>query len=123
MPLFKTFEELPVWQAGKALALKVYRLTNGGHFSRDYELRNQIRRAVVSVSSNIAEGFERGTRKELIHFLYVAKGSIGEVRSQLAVAEALGYVKRAELHDLREDCLRISRQLAAFIQSLREKTK
>ncbi|MFQ5816859.1 MAG: four helix bundle protein [Terriglobia bacterium] len=121
MAFYQRFEELPLWRAAKELALRVYRMTDGDKFSRDFGLRDQIRRAAISVSSNIAEGFERGSRKEFIRFLYIAKGSVGEVRSQLAVAEALGYVKRAETGRLREDCLQISRQLAAFMESLRRK--
>jgi four helix bundle protein len=123
MPVYRRFEELPVWQAAKQLALHVYGLTDGQKFSRDSGLRSQIRRAAISVSSNIAEGFERGSRKEFIRFLYVAKGSLGEVRSQLSIAEGLGYLNAAEVRDLQSACGEISRQLGAFIEAVRRKVK
>lgn len=121
MAIYRTFEELPVWQAAKPLAVRIYAITEDEKFSRDFGLRDQIRRAAISISSNIAEGFERATRKELIQFLHIARGSVGEVRSQLAVAEALGYVRELDSQRLREECVKISRQLTAFIQTLRKK--
>jgi four helix bundle protein len=92
MPVYKNFEDLPVWKLAKDLAVKIYQTTKNQKFRRDYSLVDQIRRASISVSSNIAEGFERGSRKELIQFLYIAKGSLGEVRSQLQVSSGLGYI-------------------------------
>lgn len=80
------FEDLEVWKSARELANKVYKVTANGAFSKDYGLRDQIRRAVVSIMSNVAEGYERGGNQELIQFLSIAKGSFGEVRCQLYVA-------------------------------------
>ncbi|MDB6169572.1 MAG: hypothetical protein JWM88_2436 [Verrucomicrobia bacterium] len=88
----KGFEELEVWRLAKTVVTAVYRVTRRGPIARDFGFKDQIQRAAVSVMSNIAEGFERGGHRELIHFLYIAKGSAGEVRSLVHVAEELGYV-------------------------------
>src|SRR5437870_6461434 len=85
MPI-KHFEDLEVWKEARRLTRQVYRLTKDSRFSKDFGLSNQMQRAAVSIMSNIAEGFERGGNQEFIQFLYVAKGSCGEVRSQLYVA-------------------------------------
>ncbi len=82
---WKSFEELKSWQLSRTFALKMYYATMQPTF-KDLDLQRQLRRAVVSISSNIAEGFERNTDKEFIHNLYIAKGSAGEVRSQLYIA-------------------------------------
>ncbi|HMP76143.1 MAG TPA: four helix bundle protein [Kiritimatiellia bacterium] len=111
----KTFEDLPVWKAGRELVRRVY------GFSRkisDPGFCEQIQRAAVSVPSNIAEGHERGSTPDLIHFLFIAKGSTGEVRSQLYNAEDLGYLAADEAQNLRQACLDISRQLSGWIQSM-----
>lgn len=100
MPVYKRFEDLPVWRSAKDLALNVYQITKNQRFRRDYSLADQIRRASIYVPSNIAEGFERGSRKELIEFLYIAKGSIGEVRSQLQVCRELGYLDEDDFASL-----------------------
>jgi four helix bundle protein len=86
------FEDLGVWLKAKELSLAIYRLSGAGPFLRDYGLRDQIRRAAVSVMSNIAEGFERYSRAEFRHFLSIARGSAAEVRSQLHLARELGYL-------------------------------
>jgi four helix bundle protein len=77
------FEDLPVWRAAVDLALRIYALTRDRYFSHPGDLRDQLRRAALSISNNIAEGFERGSTAELIAFLYIARGSAGEVRSML----------------------------------------
>ena len=80
---YERFEDLPVWKAAIGLAKRVYTMTANSTFKGHFSLRDQIERAAVSVSSNIAEGFERGTTQELLTFLYIARGSAGEVRSLL----------------------------------------
>jgi len=80
------FEDLQVWQDARALVREIYKITKNSSFRRDFSLRDQITRASASTMSNIAEGFERGGRKEFVQFLNIAKGSNGEVRSQLCVA-------------------------------------
>ena len=86
---YNRFEELPVWQAGIDLAAEIYSLTAKPEFKNRYSLRDQIERAAVSVSNNIAEGFERGTNQELLTFLYIARGSAGEVRSMLCLLQRI----------------------------------
>lgn len=92
MTTFQTFEEIESWQKARQLTREIYAVSGQGSFSRDFGLRDQIRRAVVSVMSNIAEGFERGGTTEFKQFLSIAKASVGEVRSQLYVALDQGYM-------------------------------
>ncbi len=86
---YSRFEELPVWKAAIELAVEIYHLTGGPAFKGQYSLRDQLERAAVSVSNNIAEGFERGTTQELLTFLYISRGSCGEVRSMLCLLDRL----------------------------------
>jgi four helix bundle protein len=90
------FEDLQIWKDARRLAKEVYGVTSGPKFSKDFNLRGQIRSAAVSVMSNIAEGFERSGNQEFAQFLHVAKGSCGEVRSQLYVALDQGYLSTSE---------------------------
>jgi four helix bundle protein len=108
------FEDLAVWKKSKELSLGVYRVTNRGPFRYDRGLQGQIRRASVSVMSNIAEGCERYSRSEFRHFLSIARGSASEVRSQLHLARDLGYVPDADSTALLNLCMEISRMLAAL---------
>ena len=78
---YERFEDLPVWQAGMTLAESIFKLTTDRSFNHQGDLRSQLQRAALSVSNNVAEGFERGTTQELLTFLYIARGSAGEVRS------------------------------------------
>jgi four helix bundle protein len=112
---------MPVWKLARDLTVEIYRITKGAGFRRDYGLVDQIRRASISISSNIAEGFERGSRKELIQFLYIAKGSLGEVRSQLQVSSELGYINEEKSSSLLQQTYDLSKQLGAFISSLRKR--
>ncbi len=114
----KQFEDLPVWQAGRALVRDIYARTTTSPFARDPGLCDQIQRAAVSITSNIAEGHERGSTADLIQFLFYAKGSAGEVRSQLYHAEDLHYITPAQAETLREESIGISRRLSAWIQSM-----
>src|SRR5580658_6307013 len=86
---YQRFEDLPVWKEAIRLAEKVYSLTENAAFQKQYGLRDQLERAAVSVSNNVAEGFERGTTQELLTFLYIARGPAGEVRSMLCLLERL----------------------------------
>jgi four helix bundle protein len=92
----KHFENLEIWNEARCLTNEIYRLTSGPKFSKDFSLRGQIQSAAISVMSNIAEGFERSGNQEFVQFLYVAKGSCGEVRSQLYVAADQGYISASE---------------------------
>ena len=91
------FEELPVWQAGSELALRIFTLGEKPPLRRHRSLRDQIERAALSVSNNVAEGFERGTTQELLTFLYIARGSAGEVRSMLCVMERMAAFENLNL--------------------------
>ena len=102
----------------RELAKGIYAISNEGPFARDFGLRDQIRRAAVSVMSNIAEGFERGTNKEFIQFLFIAKGSAGEVRSQLYVALDLGHIEQNTFNQLNADLISLSSQLSGFVRYL-----
>src|SRR5258708_39379331 len=101
----RQFEDLRIWQEARSLAQEAYRITKQALFRRDFGLRDQITRAATSTMSNIAEGFERGSRKEFIQFLNVAKGSNGEVRSQLYVALDQEYIDKKKFSLLRETTL------------------
>jgi four helix bundle protein len=114
----KTFEELHIYQRARELTNAVYSLTREGAFSADRGLVDQIRRAAVSVMSNVAEGFERGTTTEFVQFLYIAKGSCGEVRAQLQIAHDQKYVGAAESERLQELSRRTSGMISNFIAHL-----
>jgi four helix bundle protein len=116
----KNFEDLNVWQQARQLTQEVYRLTKTENFLKDFGLRDQIRRAAVSVMSNIAEGFERGGNQEFLQFLYVAKGSCGEVRSQLYVALDQGYATENETDKLLQAFKRLSGSIRNLITYLRK---
>ena len=113
------FEDLEVWKSARELTNRIYKISNNSGFSKDYGLRDQIRRAAVSIMSNIAEGYERGGNQELIQFLSIAKGSCGEVRCQLYVAGDQGYITQQELKPLIEHCKRISIMINNFMEHLK----
>jgi four helix bundle protein len=109
------FKELKVWQRSTELAVLVYKFTNDGAFSKDFGLRDQMRRAAISVPSNIAEGNERETDKEAVRFFYFARGSAAELLTQAIVAKEIGYIDQALFSDIEQRCLEISRMLARLI--------
>lgn len=119
---YTRFEELPVWQAATNLAVRVFALGAKAPFRRQRTLRDQIERAALSVANNIAEGFERGTTQELITFLYIARGSAGEVRSMCCLIERIDGLSdlRSEISDLKSSAESIARQLRAWAQSLQD---
>ena len=111
------FKELNVWQLGKELAVSIYKITAVGAFKSDFGLRDQIRRAAVSISSNIAEGDERGTNKEAVRFLYIAKGSLAELQTQLIIAQEIGYIDSVILKDMDERCQMLDKMIGALIRA------
>jgi len=117
----ESFEDLIVWQKGIELVKTVYLHTSDGDFKKDFALRDQIRRAAVSIPTNIAEGFERSSRKEYLQFLNIAKGSAGEVRSLLRVALEVGYINPTTYGQLRDDVVALSRRLYNQIKAIKEK--
>ncbi len=112
----KSFEDLFVWQKSRELTQLIYSYTFQPKFNRDYGLIDQIRRASVSVMSNISEGFERGGKEEIIYFFYIAKASCGEVRSQLYVASDLGYISGEEFKKGIELSKYVSALISKFIE-------
>ena len=98
MATIQRFEEILSWQKARELTREIYAVSNDGGLARDFGLKDQLRRASLSIMSNIAEGFERSGNKEFIQFLSIAKGSAGEVRSQLCIALDQGYMTQ-KLHD------------------------
>jgi four helix bundle protein len=119
---YERFEELPVWKSSIQLAVGVYALTEKPEFQKRHSLRDQIERAAVSVSNNIAEGFERGSNPELLTFLYIARGSAGEVRSMLCLLAEIPAFRNLESEsgNLKGQAESISRQLGAWIRTLRD---
>lgn len=119
---YERFEQLPVWNAAINLAVKIYTFTSKSVFKGQFSLRDQMERAAVSISSNIAEGFERGTTQELLTFLYIARGSAGEVRSLLCLLERLAGFSdpKPEISDLKSIAESISRQLRGWADSLQD---
>jgi four helix bundle protein len=113
------FEDLEIWKEARRLTKEIYRLTSGAKFSRDFGLRNQIQNAAISVMSNIAEGFERSGNQEFVQFLYVGKGSCGEVRSQLYVAVDQEYVSAKESEELMNSFKRLSSMIGSLINYLK----
>lgn len=118
---YKTFEELPVWQAAVDFALLVFKFTNIADLRGFGDTRNQLERSSLSISNNIAEGFERGTTAELINFLYIARGSAGESRSMLAICEQVPRFSnfKSEISNLKGRGENISKQLHGWIESLK----
>jgi four helix bundle protein len=118
----KTFEELEVWQQARLLVREIYDATKKTIFSRDFPLRDQMRRAATSVLSNIAEGFERSGNREFSHYLYIAKGSAGELRAQLYIALDQGYLEKPAFEKLHAQCMAVSRQLSGLFKYLARAT-
>jgi four helix bundle protein len=112
------YEDLLVWQKARALTNRVYTVTACGPFAKDFGLRGQIQRAAVSVLANIAEGFDRNSRAEFARFLNIARGSAGEVKCHVYVAEDLGYLDARTAAELRARCQEITRMVIALRKSI-----
>ncbi len=118
MARVQQFEDLEVWRKARELINMIYQVTALGNFSRDFGLRDQLRRAGVSIISNIAEGFERGGDKEFLQFLAMAKGSCGEIRAQLYVALDQKYLDEIQFQSLVEKALEVSRLISGLMKYL-----
>ena len=115
MSTIKRFEEIEAWQTARELTRRVYSISNAGEFSRDFGLRDQMRRASVSIMSNIAEGLESRTEVLFLDFLGGAKASAGELRAQFYVAHDAGYLGPEHLHVLGDLCEKCSGQISRFM--------
>lgn len=120
MATIKRFEDIEAWKRARELTREVYRHSKAGLFARDFALRDQMRRASVSVMSNIAEGFERGGTKEFIQFLAMAKGSVGEIEAQLYVALDQAYINEDEFVFLRRLAEPTKRLIGGLMSYLRQ---
>ena len=119
----QNYRDLQVWQKSMGLAFDIYKLIKFLPREELYALSDQMRRAVVSIPSNIAEGHQRGYCKEYIHFLYMAKGSLGELETQLLLCEGLGYLRKEQIYPVLSECDEVGRMLTGLIQSLQEKLR
>jgi four helix bundle protein len=115
----KKFTDIIAWQKGHALVLSVYKLTDSMPQKEQFGLQSQIRRAVISITSNIAEGFERGSSKEFIQFLIIARASLAETQNQLLIARDLKYLPKTDFDQLAADSIEVHKILNGFIKSLR----
>jgi len=116
------FQELKVWQRAKNLAVYLYKITDHSAFSKDYGLRDQIRRAAVSISSNIAEGDELDTNRQAIKFFYTAKGSSAEVLTQAIIAFEIGYIDKEIFKYIEKECQGVASMLSRLIQACSQKS-
>src|SRR5688572_32827978 len=114
------FEDIEGWKLARRVSNRVYDISSDGAFSKDFALVNQVRRASVSIMSNIAEGFERDGNKEFLQFLSIAKGSCGEVRSQLYIAGDRGYIDEATFNEISRILIETSKTLSGLMKYLRQ---
>ncbi len=119
MATIEKFEELEVYKLSMELCTEIYKLTNTDKFSKDFGLKDQIRRCSVSVPSNISEGYERDGKNQFLYFLQIAKGSCGELRTQLKIAYNLDYLDEKQYETLNEKCISTSKQIKGFIKYLK----
>lgn len=118
MPTITSFKEIKVWQKAHLISLEIYKLTNTTELTKDFGLKDQMRRCSVSVSSNIAEGYERGGKKEFIRYLIIAKASNTELRSQLLLSRDLNYISVEQYDSLDDSLIEINKMISGFIAYL-----
>ena len=114
-----SFEDLECWKEAVELAVDIYRMTKGGEISKDFSLRDQIRSSSVSIAANISEGKERETVSEFIRFLYISKGSAGELRTHLIIAHKIGYLSESEFTHLSDRLGKIGGMIGKLIRVLK----
>lgn len=119
MTTIKNFEDMDVWQEAVKMGADVYKVTQGGKMVKDFNAKDQLGRAAISVSNNIAEGFEYNNSKTFIRFLMYAKGSAGEVRSQLFVLKEAGMIEADKVQPMWENALKLSKNTGGFRKYLR----
>lgn len=123
MPTILKFEEIVAWQKALELSDLIYSYSNNDKFSKDFGLKDQMRRASVSVVSNIAEGFEREGNNQFIYFLLIAKASAGELRAQLYIARNQNYISQNEFDSINNKVIEVSKTISGFISYLRLQKK
>lgn len=123
MSEFKRFEDLEIWKKARELVQLIYEASSIGNFSKDFALKDQVRRASISILSNIAEGFERNNKKEFLIFLSYSKGSCGEVRAQLYIALDQKYLSCDVFETLSNNTIVLSKMISGFMKYLRNSTK
>jgi four helix bundle protein len=114
----KRFEEMEVWEKSRLIVNMIYQMTNKPEFSKDWQLVNHLRKTAISIISNISEGFERDGNKEFINFLSIAKGSFGELRSQLYIALDLNYIDEIQFKEIANLAAEISKSLKGLMNYL-----
>lgn len=120
MSRIEKFEDIEAWKLMRKLTKEIYSITQSGDFARDFGLRDQIRRAAVSVMSNIAEGYERNGNREFLQFLSQAKGSIGEIKAQLYVAMDVGFISNIDFERLFNDATKVDQLIGGLMKYLTE---
>ena len=120
MATIERFEDLEAWKRARSLTKLIYKISSEGDFSRDFALRDQIRRAAISIVSNIAEGFERDGDREFVQYLFVAKGSCGEVRAQLYLSLDCGYIGSEDFQQLSTRAVELNRIISGLIKYLKQ---
>ncbi len=110
------FQDLKVWQRAKNLAVYIYRVTGKGDFSKDFSLKDQIRRAAVSIPSNIAEGNDLSTDKQAVNYFYIARGSSAEVLTQAIISLEISYIRKDDFEHIENECKAISGMLTRLIR-------
>ena len=123
MGSFDRFEDIEVWKNARVLLKDVYKVSSTGSFSRDFNMRNQFRSAALSIMNNISEGNDREGNKEFVQFLYIARGSAGEVRSMLYSALDLGYIDESTFKKMKTDVIEISKMTRSLAKYLKYSTK
>jgi four helix bundle protein len=114
---YQSFKELRVWQEAKTLAVEIYRVASSGGISRDFGLKDQMQRAAVSIASNICEGYERHSDAEFLRFLYIAKGSLSELVTQLEIAREVGLITEELAPPIEQQCKKVGAMLTKLIQA------
>ncbi len=120
---FKGLEEIEVWKRGCRMVVELYKLTGKEAFEKDWGLRDQIRRSAVAIPSNIAEGYERDSDAEFNRFAMIAKGSCGELRTQLYIAQAIGYLQKKTATRLIDECREIASMITGLSHHLKKPKK
>lgn len=118
MATFTTFEEIDAWKRGHHVALEIYKITNMPCMSKDFGLKDQMRRSAISITSNIAEGFDRRGNREFSYFLNVSKGSSSELRSQIILAKDLGYIGESQFRVLNQELVELNKMIGGLMKYL-----